>query len=113
MDKINLYMDDLRSCPQGFVLARSGEECVQLLQDVKVHILSLDHNLDWDKMDGYEVAKFMVDHQIYADEIYLHSSNPVGRERMYHLLKGNKPKNVKLYPHPMPPKVLHRISENT
>ncbi|HWO97590.1 MAG TPA: cyclic-phosphate processing receiver domain-containing protein, partial [Bacillus sp. (in: firmicutes)] len=38
---INLYVDDLRDCPNGFVIARTVEEAINYLENHKVNILSL------------------------------------------------------------------------
>ena len=44
---IHVYLDDLRPCPQGFTLAKDVKECISLLQECEVDILSLDHDLGW------------------------------------------------------------------
>jgi hypothetical protein len=41
---INVYVDDLRDCPIGFVVARTFQEAIHLLENHEVEILSLDHN---------------------------------------------------------------------
>jgi len=40
-----LYVDDLRDCPEGFVVARNMEEAIECLIKYEVDILSLDHDL--------------------------------------------------------------------
>lgn len=42
---INVYLDDLRDCPDGFTLARTFEEAVKLFENNEVNILTLDHDL--------------------------------------------------------------------
>jgi hypothetical protein len=106
---IHLFLDDLRPCPKGFVLARNAEECILLLQECDVDILSLDHNLGWGSPTGYDVAKWIVREQKYPRQIYLHTSNPVGRQNMFQLLYHYKPEGVRVHNGPMPSEVLRRI----
>jgi hypothetical protein len=103
---INIFLDDIRSCPKGFVLARTRFECQRLLETNKVNILSLDHDLGEGHLGtGYDVAMFIVEQQeaynrnIWPKEIYLHTDNPVGRENMYQLLNRYRPSDVKVYPY--------------
>lgn len=93
--KINLYVDDLRDCPTGFTIARNIEEAIYYLENYKVHILSLDHDLGEDingvlLPTGYDLVKHMCQNGLYADKIYLHTDNGVGRENMYQTLKASQ-----------------------
>jgi hypothetical protein len=106
---IYVYLDDLRPCPRGFVLARNAEEFMLLLEYESVGIASLDHDLGWNVPNGLEVARRMVELQRFPQEIYLHSSNPSGRASMYQLLYNHKPEGTKLYMTPMPEELLLRI----
>jgi len=85
MEKINLYVDDLRQCPEGFLVARTYKEAVQYLTGSQIHILSLDHDLGGEKT-GYDLVKLICEKNINIDEIYLHTDNPVGRENMLQTL---------------------------
>lgn len=92
-EKINLYVDDLRDCPEGFVLARTVQEALCYLKDCEVDMLSLDHDLGEDENQillptGYDLVKIMCEEGLRANKIYLHTDNPVGRENMYETLKG-------------------------
>ncbi|MFF2532201.1 cyclic-phosphate processing receiver domain-containing protein [Brevibacillus sp. NPDC058079] len=89
--QINLYVDDLRDCPKGFVVARTMEEAIALLSQYDVHILTLDHDLGEDEngnllSTGYDLVKYFCEHGMRADKIYLHTDNGVGRENMYQTL---------------------------
>lgn len=69
------------------------EEAVHYLQNYTVHILSLDHDLGEDENGnlfptGYDLVKYMCEHGLRADKIYLHTDNGVGRENMFQTLKG-------------------------
>lgn len=46
---INLYVDDLRDCPKGFIVARNMEKAIDYIENNEVNILSLDHNLGADQ----------------------------------------------------------------
>jgi len=107
---INVYMDDTRPCPAGFVLARTVDECIALLNECEVDILSLDHDMGWHQPTGYEVAKYIVTHGKYPREIYLHTSSAIGRANMFHLLMRQKPDGVKVHAFAMPDEVLARAA---
>ncbi|WP_289136333.1 cyclic-phosphate processing receiver domain-containing protein [uncultured Brevibacillus sp.] len=90
-DKINLYVDDLRDCPNGFKVARSYEDAIDYLNNHHIHILSLDHDLGEDKQGnllktGYDLVKYICEYGARIDKIYLHTDNPVGRTNMYETL---------------------------
>lgn len=83
--KVKIYMDDLRPCPKGFLLARTTVECIELLEKHKgdVEVLSLDHDMTLQDNNGVWVAHQMLDFGLYADRIYLHTANGDGRKNMY------------------------------
>ena len=107
---INLYLDDTRKCPENFILAKTFEEAIFILENYKVNILSLDHDLGLDKngnlrKTGYDLVKYICENNILVNEIYLHTANPIGRENMYHTLlsaqrRGFINKSIKIYPYP-------------
>ncbi|WP_438695945.1 cyclic-phosphate processing receiver domain-containing protein [Ureibacillus chungkukjangi] len=90
---INLYVDDLRDCPYGFTIARNVEEAIHYLEDYKIHILSLDHDLGEDENGyllptGYDLVKYICEKGLREDKIYIHTDNGVGRENMFKTLKA-------------------------
>jgi len=92
-EDINLYVDDLRDCPEGFVIARNVDEAIYFLENYKINILSLDHDLGADSEGnllptGYDLVKMFCERGYFAKKIYLHTDNGVGRENMYHTLIG-------------------------
>lgn len=109
---INLYLDDLRTIPEGFsVGARTIEEAVKAIERYHVHILSLDHDLGMDdegniRKTGYDLIKYICENGIRAaNRIYLHTDNVVGRENMYETLKaaqrrGFIEQDIEIYPYP-------------
>jgi len=106
---INLFLDDLRECPSGFVLVRNEFECRKwlALNKGKINILSLDHDLGENEPTGYDFVRWLIEEgignpTIYPKEIYLHTANGVGRDNMFKLLDRYKPDWVKLHRGPMP-----------
>lgn len=90
---INLYVDDLRDCPKGFVVARNVDEAIYYLENYTVAILSLDHDLGEDSEGkllptGYDLVKIFCERGYRANKIYIHTDNGVGRENMFQTLKG-------------------------
>ena len=95
---ISIYLDDLRQPKYNFMhIARNYEDCIDLLENNKVQILSLDHDLGGESKTGYDVCKYIVQYDLWPEEIYMHSMNPVGRDNMYKLLDRYRPESVKLY----------------
>lgn len=101
---MRLYVDDIRPCPEGFVLARSYEEAVEIILRKRIRVLSLDHDLGQEK-SGYDLCKFLVENCLdsrieWPDEIYLHTDNPVGRNNMLQLLAHYAPEITKVRHYP-------------
>jgi hypothetical protein len=95
------------------VAARNAEECILLLKDCEVGILSLDFDLGWDQPTGLHVAGYIASSQCYPKEIYLHTSSWKGKEEMFQLLYQTKPERVKLVNGPMPYYTLQQAATNT
>ena len=36
---INLYLDDLRDCPDGYIIARNVKEAIHYIKNFKIHII--------------------------------------------------------------------------
>ncbi|WP_081957585.1 cyclic-phosphate processing receiver domain-containing protein [Paenibacillus sp. FSL R7-0273] len=98
---MNIYMDDYRRRPEGFTLARTTEECLLLLRECEVGILSLDYDMGPGDYSGDEVARRMVLEGLYPREIYLHTSSPEGRRAMYELLYPAVPAGTALHNGPL------------
>jgi hypothetical protein len=90
---LNLYVDDLRDCPDGYTIARNIDEAIYYIENFKIQILSLDHDLGEDSEGnllptGYDLVKYICEKGLRADNIYIHTDNGVGRENMFHTLKA-------------------------
>ena len=67
---IHLYLDDWRPNPKGFALARSGEECLLMLRECEVDVLSLDFELGHGQMNGGDVVATMIAEKLQARNIF-------------------------------------------
>lgn len=111
--KINIYLDDLRDCPEGFVLAKNIEEVKKLFEQHEIGILSLDHDLGEDEKgnllpSGYDFVKYFCEYGLQAEKIYLHTDNPVGKENMYQTILAAQRRHfisqdILVYPYPLVP----------
>ncbi|TCZ81034.1 cell division protein FtsJ [Paenibacillus albiflavus] len=108
---IHVYLDDSRRCPEGFVLAKTAAECILILDEYEVDILSLDYDLGWNCPTGSEVARWIAASGKYPRKIYLHTSSYSGRVSMYETLYSCKPDEVKLYNGPMPDDILAAVAK--
>lgn len=92
---INIFLDDLRPCPDNYIPARSYNEMIRLLTENKGNIanISLDHDLG-EIRSGYDVCKWMVENEVYpTNSITIHSSNPSGVQAMLQLLTRYAPES--------------------
>jgi len=92
--KVLLYLDDLRSAPEKFVLVKNYEEfTVFILQNGLPDFISFDHDLGLEE-SGFDCAKWLVnyclDYQKKLPEFVVHSKNPVGEENIESLLNHFK-----------------------
>lgn len=110
-EQINLYVDDLRDCPDGYTLARTCSEAIKILESREVNILTLDHDLGEDEEgkelpNGYDLVKYFCEHGLRVNKIYMHTDNPVGRNNMYETLlaaqrRGFIDKEIEIYYYPI------------
>lgn len=89
---VNLYLDDVRACPENFILVTSYEEFVNFIKDDGwPNFISFDHDLGIGKT-GFDCAKFLVDYcldnQLDLPNFVVHSQNPVGKLNIESLLKN-------------------------
>lgn len=111
---IHLYLDDFRRCPKGFSLARSGEECLMILRESEVDILSLDYELGYESnMCGRDVVKAIIGEGLFPREVYLHTSSMSGKQEMYQLFYEHKPAEMILHNGPMSDEILDSIAKAT
>ncbi|WP_124118497.1 cyclic-phosphate processing receiver domain-containing protein [Paenibacillus xylanexedens] len=90
---INIWLDDVRPAPDGWLWAKNASECYEMLSRHvgEVGILSLDHDLgDFNQPTGYDLVNAICydleSTDLLPRSIYLHTANPVGRDNMYSAL---------------------------
>ncbi len=102
-----MFLDDYRHCPQGYILAKDIDECIDLLLNFSIAHLSLDHDLESKTRNGLMLVQFMVEKQLFAERITIHSANAVGGKEMYKYLKEAQnnfkmPRSIKITLRPLP-----------
>ncbi|RKD75230.1 MULTISPECIES: cyclic-phosphate processing receiver domain-containing protein [Sinobaca] len=108
VQKYNIFLDDVRPCPSGYILVETVAECIAMIRSKKlVSHLSLDHDLGSYAKNGFEVVLHLLEHKIFPDCITIHSANAVGGKRMYDRLieakrSGQVPSYVKIFHQPLP-----------
>ncbi|RUS46829.1 cyclic-phosphate processing receiver domain-containing protein [Cohnella sp. AR92] len=98
---INVFLDDMRRCPAGFVLARNAEECLLLMSTEDVNILSLDFELGIGEPNGLFVVHGIIAGAFYPREVFVHSSSMMGRAQMTKALREANPSGVLIHDGPM------------
>ncbi|MBB1307964.1 hypothetical protein H5162_00690 [Pseudoalteromonas sp. SR41-8] len=84
---MNVYLDDEREAPAGWLRAYWPDEVIKLLKTGKVKQLSLDHDLGNDtKGTGYDVLLW-IERSVFIDgfvppAITVHSANSSARIKM-------------------------------
>lgn len=110
---MKLYLDGTRNPPEGWMVVRSYESFVKMIQSDGVpEVVSFDHDLGEDlarelvdsgvskrkaratKKDiknGLDCARYLLEYcrtnKIPFPEYYVHSQNPVGRENIFNLIE--------------------------
>ena len=64
---MKIYLDDIRTEPDGWVSAKTAQEAIELLKSNNISKISLDHDLGDDKNGtGYDVILWIVRDQKYS-----------------------------------------------
>lgn len=91
---MKLYIDDIRPAPEGWVLARTVDEAIDLLRSQDWDVVSFDHDMAFshyareftNEKTGNDIAKLLVDlvqtGTRKAPKCHVHSMNPVGKQRI-------------------------------
>lgn len=90
---LKVYLDDVRPCPDGWVLVTTPEAAIELLGKGTVEEISLDYDLGLDDMRSGYVVALWIEEQVHYNafvlpKISLHTANPVGRARMEWVLRS-------------------------
>lgn len=93
--KVNIYLDDIRQTPNGFIRTYTVEEAIEeiIKNNGNINILSLDNDLGEGVSEGYKVLDWLEEQVltdskfVLPDKIVIHSSNPAARRRMEMVIK--------------------------
>lgn len=89
--KYLLWIDDIRPIPNDYIstyhviIAKSYKEAIIKLNSMKFDVICLDHDLG-EAFTGYDICKYIIEHDIQCPEYRIHTSNIVGRQNMTQLL---------------------------
>src|SRR3990167_2628476 len=121
MKGISLFLDDTRLPSHvgwddnEWLTVRTAKEAFEILKQGNVVDLSLDHDLGMEIITtfaggqyteayndttptGYDLCKWMVENNVWpSGNIYIHSSNPVGRDNMKQLIDRYHPSSEIIY----------------
>ena len=93
LPSVSIFIDDLRECPRGWMLFRTGEEFLEWRKvnpDVIIDVIAFDHDLGEEVSNGYEIVQDMVElDSINTDnigKIIFHTDNLIGLKNMYFYL---------------------------
>lgn len=75
----NLWVDDLRPPPHGWLWAKTSTEAISFLRTFDIDVMSLDHDLGGDDTTR-PVVLWLCGGTSWPREVRVHTANPVGRE---------------------------------
>jgi hypothetical protein len=78
----SLLIDDQRTLAWADTHSLCGEDALPILKSGIVTDLYLDNDMGHGFMEGWEVAKWMVENDIKPERVIVVSSNPVAAERI-------------------------------
>lgn len=103
MEKL-LYVDDIRkpniirysTYSYEIIVSRNYDDAINMLNMCKFNAIDLDHDLGEEKT-GYDICKYIIENNIKLDRVYIHTSNPVGRDNMKQLLERYTDNQIIIY----------------
>lgn len=92
--KVKIWVDDVRSVPEGYEGTKSVDETIALIEQVElegglIELLDLDHDLgDYAQYggDAIKILDFLVERESYYP-VKIHTANPVGRANMERMIE--------------------------
>lgn len=88
---MKLFVDDVRTPPEGWRLARTIEEAIDFLKSGGVEEMSLDYVIGYDDKNNFSsVARYVVDMPMAArpKRVYIHTSSSEGYRHLKSILDG-------------------------
>ena len=92
MDKMILWIDDLRRPPEGpYYWVKSVNQAIAAIQSMKFDYLDLDHDAGDYAYDGGDYIRLLdwMEKNEISYPIRIHSMNPVGRMNMLAIAEHN------------------------
>lgn len=93
MDKIYLWVDDIRPAPPGYIWAKSVNQAKFVLEnpDREVYIVDLDHDAGDYTSDGGDFIRLLdwFEETGRNYNLHFHTMNPVGRMNMEAIANHN------------------------
>jgi len=88
---MKIWLDDLRSAPQGYMHCRSVNEAIQMIviHEITIELIDCDHDLGDYAFDGGDGIK-LLDWLLERGTLYplrLHTMNPVGIDNMRRMIE--------------------------
>ncbi len=91
---INIWVDDIRPVPDGFIGTKSVDETIELIIEIEsqegvIGIIDLDHDLGEYSIYGGDAIKIL-DFLAECETFYpigIHTANPVGRANMERMIE--------------------------
>jgi hypothetical protein len=87
---MKLYVDDIRPTPEGWQGTDSITKAIYWLSMGMVNEISLDFDYGNERESFCAIAYYLatMPQELRPKKIHFHTDNPVGREKMKQLLKG-------------------------
>lgn len=89
---MNIFIDDLRLAPEkythSFLTAESFLCWCEAHDYPTIELLSLDHDLGDEFMNGFELVKQLVELRTPVKRVQFHTDNMLGFKNMYYFLKN-------------------------
>ncbi|GGE71125.1 cyclic-phosphate processing receiver domain-containing protein [Priestia taiwanensis] len=79
---MNIFMDDTRPAPYKYMLAHTVEEALAFIRANEVDIVSLDYNMGFRRLNGFDFVEMFCKEGLYVKEIHLHSDDVIGVMKM-------------------------------
>lgn len=97
MKKINVFLDDWRIAPKGWVQAWNVDDLVSIFEnkEYEVNKLSLDNDLGSNEygvplLEGLDFVKIFIERGYFCNRIYFHTANPIAKQNMIFDLESAK-----------------------
>jgi len=92
---MNIFVDVAENKLKDFSIVDSFEATIELLKKHTINIISLNYQLKTEKT-GYDIIKWINNHNKWPKTIVLHLDDPILVERMMQYILKYKPDNTKV-----------------